>query len=300
MWRELNSHCFIDLKQTLFSGQIFHFEHANNTLFLGNVHNCLAILAQYNRKVYFVETCDQIEQALEKFFNLDVQLPSSLKEDGLRFLTNDINSAIFSFICSSNNNIKRISKMVKFIYSLGTPFEVEAMLSRYKQSGTINGSHVCSVLPGIDEISDAFRALKVFKFPDLKTIEKSLLNLQEQRFGYRSTFIIDAARFLQDNNVNWSAISFESARSILMNIKGVGRKVADCICLTSLRFFHVVPLDTHIIRYSIKEFNLKHKTLTDKMYSGIQRMWTEKYGEYAGIQQLYVFKTQCGFAIRPS
>lgn len=290
MWKELDSHCFIDLKETLFSGQVFHFECAGNNLFLGNVYDCLAVLTQHNGKVYFLETSDQTERALGKFFNLDVRLPGSFGENGLRFLTNDVNSAIFSFICSSNNNIKRISKMVKFLYSLGTSFEIEAILDGHRRRGSRSGDGACSALPNIDEISEAFKTLKVFRFPALKTVEESMAKLQEQKFGYRSAFVVDAARFLQENTVDWSSVSFESARDILMGIRGVGRKVADCICLTSLRFFHVVPLDTHLTRYSAAEFKLNCKTLTSKTYSEIQRMWVERYGEYAGVQQLYVFK----------
>ncbi len=75
-----------------------------------------------------------------------------------------------------------------------------------------------------------------------------------------------------------------------MEIKGIGRKVADCICLISLRQFHVVPIDTHILKYSSSLFNLNLKSLNAKTYDMIQKMWVERYGEYAGIAQLYVFK----------
>lgn len=281
MWKELETNVPIDLRATLFCGQVFHFELLSNGLFIGNVHGHPAILAQHGDRVYFFETCRGIEHALWRFFNLDVTLPDSFDHRGVRFITNDIHSAIFSFICSANNNVKRITKMVHFIYSLGEPIDIAAMYS-----ASPDASHP-SFLP---DISRDLGAFKIYSFPALDRIAHSEATFREAKFGYRSGYVVAAAQFLLEAKGNWSDLTFEDARSRLLEIKGVGKKVADCVCLTSLKFFHVVPLDVHIIRYSLREFKLAYEKVASRGYSEIQRLWVERYGEFAGIQQLYVFK----------
>ena len=191
---------------------------------------------------------------------------------GLRFLTNEIYSTIFSFICSSNNNITRISRMVDFIYSKGEELNI--------------------ILPSDieEEIYLKLKNNKIYKFPKLSALIGIENELILQKFGYRASYICSAAKYLKEQNPNFDGLSFERSRELLLQIKGIGRKVADCILLIGLKFFHVVPLDTHIIRYSKSEFNLNFKSLNDKIYSEIQQLWIDKYGKYAGIIQLYVFK----------
>jgi len=281
MWKPLKTKIPINLSTTLFCGQIFHFTSLPNGIFYGNVLGYPAILAQHGNDIYFFNTCDQIEAALGTFFNLDVALPSDFEASELRFITNDIHSAIFSFICSTNNKIKRITKMVSFIYSLGVPFDLAA---------TYHAPPDYTCPPFLPDISAELDSFKIYSFPPLDKIAQGEAIFREAKFGYRSRYVVAAADFLLGFHENWSDLPFETARDRLMSIKGVGRKVADCICLTSLRFFHVVPLDIHIIRYSLTEFNLPYKKVNAKAYKEIQRLWIEKYGEFAGVQQLYEYK----------
>lgn len=269
MWKELKTDIYIDLKKTLFSGQLFHFKEIDENIFVGNAYDILTILKQENNTVYFFETDKENESILYRLFNLDINLPDHLKSDGLRFVTNEIYSAIFSFICSSNNNLKRITKMVHFLYSQGDRFDLKLSDKR---------------------LMELLKNEKIHKFPSLQKLASLESILIENKFGYRSRYITDAAIFLMNNNINWYSLAPNKARETLMQIKGIGRKVADCICLTSLKCFHIVPLDTHLARYSFSEFNMASKPITDKTYKLIQEMWIEKYGEYAGIKQLYVFK----------
>ena len=60
---------------------------------------------------------DQNLSELEKSWHFnDPQIGKKVKfGKGLRLLRQDFVETLFSFICSSNNNIKRISKMVRFL-----------------------------------------------------------------------------------------------------------------------------------------------------------------------------------------
>lgn len=123
-WKLLPNKVYISLEKTLFSGQVFHFKDLKNGIFIGNVFNDFAVLKQVNEKIYFINYNETIEQHLIEFFNLNVDKGFSDDIPGLRFLTNEIYSTIFSFICSSNNNITRISRMVDFIYSRGEELNI--------------------------------------------------------------------------------------------------------------------------------------------------------------------------------
>lgn len=283
MWKLLGNKEFIDLRETLFSGQVFHFKEVREGLFIGNVHGDLAILKQAKDRIYFLEHNATIQGHLSRFFNLSVVVELPVRKRGLRFLTNEITSTIFSFICSSNNNIKRISKMVQCLYSRGDELKIGPGLPSSAQLIPHSGS--------AERLEDILSENKVHSFPTLDKLAGIENELRQEKFGYRASFISSAARFLMENRVEWETLPCEEARAMLMRMKGVGRKVADCICLVGLRFFHVVPLDTHLIRHSRMEFNLGHGSVSDSVYSQIQQLWVAKYGRFAGVVQLYVFKS---------
>ena len=60
-----------------------------------------------------------------------------------------------------------------------------------------------------------------------------------------------------------------------MKIKGIGNKVADCICLFGLHHLDAFPIDTHI------------KKILDREYNGEIPSWAES--KYAGLFQQYIF-----------
>ena len=60
-----------------------------------------------------------------------------------------------------------------------------------------------------------------------------------------------------------------------MKIKGIGNKVADCICLFGLHHLDAFPIDTHI------------KKILDREYNGKLPEWAES--KYAGLFQQYIF-----------
>jgi len=67
----------------------------------------------------------------------------------------------------------------------------------------------------------------------------------------------------------------------LLELPGVGAKVADCVCLMSLDKTNAIPVDTHIWQITSQYYmqNLsKTKSLTDKLYKQIGKV------NYCGFQ----------------
>lgn len=137
-----------------------------------------------------------------------------------------------SFICSSNNNISRISSLLR---ALKTRFG-KKIIER-EVEGKVVAHHE---FPSLDELSRATED-----------------DLREMGFGYRAEFIIDSVKTINANGgYKWvnslEGEQYEGAKEKLMTLKGIGRKVADCICLFSLGYHGSVPIDTHMFQIAKK------------------------------------------------
>ncbi|KAM0671252.1 8-oxoguanine DNA glycosylase [Ordospora colligata] len=261
----------IDLEKTLFSGQVFSFVRTGECEYTGVVGEYLVSFMQKGQNVLYKVLHERkpvmnIHDAVCHFFTLDVhmhELAEKWKFDdkclsGLRMLRNELIPTIFSFICSSNNNIPRITKMVWFLYSKGE-FIMEYKGSRFHY------------FPSVDKLVNIEDELKA------------------NSFGYRARYVCDAAVYLKISSE--SIVNGNDCRKALLGIRGIGKKVADCILLIGLGKHSVVPIDTHILNYARKHFGISEIRMSSAMYDRVQEIYVNKYGKYAGIAQLYIFKT---------
>lgn len=187
---------------------------------------------------------------------------------GLRLLEQDKFENILSFICSANNNVKRISSMVKFLANTFGAFE-----------GEIQGE-------------------KFYSFPiveDFKAQEETTAILLENKFGYRASRISQAVDYIASKGSksyleNLSALDYQNAFEELCKIPGVGSKVADCICLMSLKHYKSVPIDTHMFQVAQRDygFKLNAKTFTPKEYRRAKELFQNEWGQYSGVVQLVI------------
>ncbi|RVD91773.1 8-oxoguanine DNA glycosylase [Tubulinosema ratisbonensis] len=257
----------INLKLTLFSGQIFSFKKTGENTFTGVFKNKIITFYQKNEEVFY-DYEHEIQKELEIFFTLDIKyIPllnfykSICKEynfeySGLRLLRVDLLECIFSFICSTNNTVKRITKMVNYLFSKG------------EFLGEKNGE-------------------KFFKFPKLNLLIDSE-DLKNKKFGYRSEYISETAKSL----LNFSEDVLRGKclnENFLVSLKGIGNKVSDCIKLMGLNKLDTVPIDTHVFK-SIKILFKVNDKLSKKNYFFYQGLFRYKFGKYCGIAQLYIFK----------
>jgi 8-oxoguanine DNA-glycosylase Ogg len=128
------------------------------------------------------------------------------------------------FICSSNNHIGRITKMVQ---SLCTEFS-----------------------PALCTIQDDTNATTYHAFPSPKQLSHPSVapNLRELGFGYRAEYVQRTAEMLCSEHKDPEAyllslrqMGESEARQELLKLCGVGPKVADCVLLMSLDKRNVVP-----------------------------------------------------------
>jgi N-glycosylase/DNA lyase len=168
---------------------------------------------------------------------------------GIRILRQEPWEALCSFIISQNNNIPRIKGIV---------------------------ARLCENFG--DEIEDSQTPQSRFAFPPAERIANlSEHELSPLRSGFRAKYILDAARRVADGEIDFEAIldmPLDDARKMLMKIKGVGPKVADCALLFGCGRLDAFPIDVWIKR-----------VLTRFYPDG----FPQEYMNYGGIAQQFLF-----------
>lgn len=177
---------------------------------------------------------------------------------GIRILNQDEWEILISFIMSARNSIPMIKKSL-------------TMLSeRYgKYIGEYNGR-------------------KYYSFPEANVLDKlSLEEVKECKASFRAKYIISAATIVSSGETDiyrFKNLSTEDARKELMRFTGVGPKVSDCIMLFSMKKHDAFPIDVWVKRV-MEYFYLKK----DTSLKIIQEYGQDKFGEYAGYAQQYLF-----------
>lgn len=113
-------------------------------------------------------------------------------------------------------------------------------------------------------------------------------NLEKTGLTYRTKYIIEAARRVRDGELNLGELQrqdYETAKTALMELPGIGPKVADCFLLYGLGKTEAAPVDIWIHRIVRKLYFHGANVSTDK----VARFLRERYGPWAGYVQLYLF-----------
>lgn len=263
------------------SGQVFRWDDLGDHTLLGVDGENWYLVNTLEQETYAVKT-NASEKSFRKLFRLDeplneyrerivAQAPEMKKYidqlPGLRVMRpTDAVEETFCFLCTANNNLKRILSMVRVLAQKG---------------------------PVMDEV----QGNKIHRFPDVEQIaDIDEQELRDQGFGYRGKTIPAIARQIMDRGGrSWleslRQTPYEEARERLIELKGVGPKLADCICLFALHHTEAVPVDTHLWQASVRLYfpEWKGKSLTDKRYQAIADHCRGRFGDLAGWAHQYLF-----------
>lgn len=85
--------------------------------------------------------------------------------------------------------------------------------------------------------------------------------------------------------------TYQEAKEGLLSLKGVGPKVADCVCLMGLGWGESVPVDTHVWQIAQRDykFGKKAKTFNKAMYDAVGEHFRNLWGKYAGWAHSVLF-----------
>ena len=184
-------------------------------------------------------------EELRNHYSTDDTLHKALTfSPGLRIMRQDPWETLITFILSQNSNIPRIKGMVA------------RLCECFGQT-----------LPGGGYTFPTPEALAVLSADNLAPI----------RSGYRAEYIIDAARRTADGRLNLKVLQSmpsEDVRRALMEVHGVGPKVADCVLLYGFGRVERYPLDVWMKRVMAEYY---------------PKGFPEKLADTAGIAQQFLF-----------
>lgn len=262
-----------NLESTLLGGQAFNFDF-DREYFYGFTQDKVIKLKKENDNLFW-QTYPEKDNLdfLNKYLRLDVNYEKILKKiqkdkyiksaikqyPNLRLLQQDFEQTLFSFILSTNNNIRSIRKLIR------------ALNQKFGKRVNLNGK-------------------TIFLFPRAKVIANAKLeDLLECKLGYRAKFLKGAAKYLLETNLGEKIKTMPEvkARESLTEIKGVGEKIADCVLVFSLGFDNVTPLDIWAKRVLTRFYKINPKTKYEIMRDWIDNYFSG-YGGWAG-QFLYEY-----------
>lgn len=265
--------CDFSISQTLECGQCFHFYNIGEDEYIVIAFNRMLHIKQVSDEITFYNTClKEYKEVWEHYFDLtndygaikeyltkrDATLIPAIEEKyGVHILNQEFSETLMSFIISQTKQIPQIKQVVRTIS---------------ERFGKCVGE---------------YEGTKYYAFPDivdLKMITKE--EFLECKAGFRAAYLVEAARFLtkEMNEDYFKNYSYDESKKILTSIKGVGEKVANCVLLFSLGYRNAFPVDVWIKR--TMEDMYFHKNTPKEI---IQRFGEERFGEYGGYAQQYLF-----------
>ncbi len=114
--------------------------------------------------------------------------------------------------------------------------------------------------------------------------------------GFRGRNLVKVAQQISEREDGWAAslreMPYEQAHKEMVALRGVGAKIADCVCLFSLDKTEAVPVDTHVWQLAKALYFPDwpaRKSLTTLAYNTVAGAFRERFGELAGYAQNFLF-----------
>ena len=259
-----------NIEDILECGQCFRFHKLGDKKYVIIAHKRELTITQTDEFIIFHDTAKKdFENIWFDYFDLNTdykKISSILSENdsvlkeainfakGTRILRQEPFECLISFIISQNNRIPMIKTVVNNISEkFGEKIE-----------------NYCT-FPSIEELKNA-------------TVEE----LNECKTGFRSGYIRDAVSKISAGELSLCDIeklSYADLKTELMKIKGVGEKVSDCVALFAYAKLDAFPIDVWVKRITEHFYFDGKDTAKDK----IEVFAKEKFGEYSGYAQQYLF-----------
>lgn len=115
------------------------------------------------------------------------------------------------------------------------------------------------------------------RFPTMDELYQ--IDLSNKGLGYRDKYIEDALNWWlwENEGVELRLRNATNPKKYLLEIYGVGNKVADCICLFGLHHLDAFPQDVHIKRILDREYNSELPSWVGNKYAGLFQQYLFYY-----------------------
>lgn len=263
-----------NVKHIFECGQAFRWKAEDDNSYTVVAYARLINISQDGDKIYIKNTnVDDFENIWIDYFDLNndydeikssIPLNSDMENAikfgyGIRILKQDIFETIISFIISANNRIPMIKRSINIIS---------------EQYGK--------------EI-DFYDDIKYFSFPEKEILAQvDPKDLREiARVGFRDERIVETSKLLLREDFSEDKLvemPSDELRLKLMELPGVGPKVADCILLFAFGRTEVFPVDVWIKRV-MEDLYIKETVSKNQIGTFARNI----FGDSAGYAQQYLF-----------
>ena len=267
-----------DLQQTLDGGQAFGWYETSGGSYRG-VLGSRVVTFSCDGKTVAIEVDDGV---LSERVRLDAEDYLVASEDGfevqsvlsrepgfgddvenfplIRVMRQSPWECLAGFICSQNSNIPRIKQMVASVARLGRQLGAEDW---------------------------------AYEFPEPEVVaDIGEMYLRKAGLGYRAKHLALTAQTVMSWGIKdlseLREVSYPEAKDALMELQGVGPKVADCVLAYSLDKGEAFPIDVHVRRAAIRLYGLDENVKND----AVGEWARDRFGKYAAWAQLYMFRNQ--------
>jgi N-glycosylase/DNA lyase len=179
---------------------------------------------------------------------------------GLRLLRQDPWECLASFILSSTKQIVQIRQIIA------------SLCERYGEP--------LAVAPACPP---------AFAFPSPARLARATeAELRACKMGFRAPYLRATARLVADGQFDLArvrSLPLEAARAELMQLPGVGRKIADCVLLFAYGFPSAFPVDVWVIK-ALRQLYFPRRRVSRQR---LHRFAAAHFGPCAGYAQQYLF-----------
>jgi N-glycosylase/DNA lyase len=179
---------------------------------------------------------------------------------GLRLLRQDPWECLASFILSSTKQIVQIQQII------------HALCNCYGEPVTVRAG---------------YPPARAFPSP-ARLAATTEAGLRACKMGFRAPYLLTAARRIAAGDLDLYRIHHlpvETARMELMQLPGVGRKIADCVLLFAYGFQSAFPVDVWVMK-ALRHLYFPHRRVNLRQ---LHRFAATHFGPNAGYAQQYLF-----------
>jgi N-glycosylase/DNA lyase len=179
---------------------------------------------------------------------------------GLRLLRQDAWECLASFILSSTKQIVQIRQIIGLLCErYGEPLD------------TIPGWAAACTFPSPARLARVTES-----------------ELRACKMGFRAPYLLATARLIAGGHFDLTRLNglpVEIARNELMQLPGVGRKIADCVLLFAYGFSSAFPVDVWVMK-ALRHLYFPRRRVSVQL---LHRFAASHFGPHAGYAQQYLF-----------
>lgn len=262
------------LKETLASGQAFRWRFRQNQ-WTGVIQDHWVRASSTSKTLILSTSHPQPDwKLLKHYFQTDVDLGEIIRQfppdpplqnallhcRGLRLLRQDPWETLASFLLSSNKQISHIAQIIESLCR-------------------------CFQRPTLAPKGEPF----AWQFPPPEAIvNTSEHRLRRLKMGYRAPYLREAAKAAAEHSIDLAALAslpYSAAKEALVQLPGVGPKIADCVLLFAYGKQEAFPMDVWVKR-ALEELYFQSRRMPQ---ARLHAFAAQHFAPFNGYAQQYLF-----------